>query len=93
MEYGTSRRKNPRLALNIREVADLSAVTTPTFAHSRIGRNGQPLSKIEAFANALRHRGESVVDVAFMKFCYTDFSGSAPKFRTSSVRMRRHSLP
>lgn len=69
--------EDPRLALDIRETGDLSAATTPTFAHARIGRNGQPLSKVEAFANAFRHRGASVVDIALMKFCYTDFSERA----------------
>jgi hypothetical protein len=43
--------------------------------HMRIGRNGSPLSKIDAFKNALINDtlGAQVL-VAMMKFCYVDFN-------------------
>ena len=66
-------RECPALALNISETSYIGALQGPFLAHSRIGRNGQPVSKIEDFSNAFRRRGETAVDVAFMKFCYTDF--------------------
>lgn len=64
----------PSLALNISETSDLRTLRAPFLAHSRIGRNGQPVSKVEDFSNAFRQRGEPAVDIAFMKFCYTDFT-------------------
>ncbi len=66
--------EDPRLRLDIRETADLATLAGPAFAHARIGRNGNPASKIADFTNALRRRGGTRVDVALMKFCYTDFA-------------------
>lgn len=42
------------------------------FAHSKIGRNGQPDEKLEDFAAILRDGLANQVEVAVMKFCYLD---------------------
>jgi hypothetical protein len=67
-------REYPPLELNVVETTDLATVGTPVFAHSRIGRNGQPLSKLDGFSTVLRRNDTTRADVAFMKFCYVDFT-------------------
>ncbi len=64
----------PPLALNVVETTDLAMFASPVFAHSRIGRNGAPFSKIDGFSTVLRRQGAARADVAFMKFCYVDFT-------------------
>ena len=66
-------RDYPSLTLNISETSDPASLRAPMLAHSRIGRNGQPLTKLDDFANLWRRREQST-DVAFMKFCYVDFT-------------------
>jgi hypothetical protein len=43
------------------------------FGHALVGHNGQPQTKIDAFADAVTNRLQGAVDVAFLKFCYVDF--------------------
>ena len=45
----------------------------PVFAHSRIGENKDPRSKIEGFSRRLRAGLTFEPDVALMKLCYVDF--------------------
>lgn len=43
--------------------------------HSRIGKNGEPLGKIDSFRKiVLGATGRMGFDVAFFKFCYVDFN-------------------
>lgn len=42
--------------------------------HSRVGKNGDPISKIEGFSTLVRNSVGNKADVAFFKFCYVDFS-------------------
>lgn len=48
-----------------------ATVTGGAVLHNLIGQNGNPQSKINAFASSLQGIGHEV-DVAFMKFCYVD---------------------
>jgi hypothetical protein len=54
---------------------------TPTGAagitHFAVGANGDPLAKIRDFAAVIDGAGADVADVALVKLCYIDFSGSA----------------
>jgi hypothetical protein len=53
------------------------AVSAAFFAHSAVGKNGDPRSKIDEFATKIRGMRETLPagpDVAFMKFCYVDFA-------------------
>jgi hypothetical protein len=43
------------------------------FAHSRVGENLQPKSKVDDFVRRIRAGLPVRPDVAFMKFCYVDF--------------------
>ena len=44
------------------------------FAHSQVGENRDPDSKIVEFSNNLLENFNDEVDVAFLKFCYADIS-------------------
>jgi hypothetical protein len=45
-----------------------------TFLHTEVGENTDPRSKVEDFADLIRGGIGDQVDVAFVKFCYVDFS-------------------
>jgi hypothetical protein len=60
------------LRLNIVESGQPDAIATPAFAHSAVGRNQNPRSKIEAFAEILASGLGNKADMAFFKFCYVD---------------------
>ncbi len=61
--------------LNILETADPAAFGKPVFAHSPIGKNGYPLSKIDAFRQVLESGVGEKADIAFFKLCYVDIHG------------------
>ncbi len=61
-------------ALRIVETADPSSFTEPLFAHAKIGTNGDPQSKCDAFLRLMETGVGERTDIAFMKFCYVDFS-------------------
>ena len=63
----------PQPAWAIVEREDLGTARAPAFVHSWIGRNGLPVSKLDAFSDILR-RSAGRFDVALMKFCFVDFS-------------------
>jgi len=44
------------------------------FAHSEVGENKDPQSKIDEFAETIREKLPVHPDVAFMKFCFVDFT-------------------
>jgi hypothetical protein len=46
----------------------------PFFAESRIGKNGKPDTKCEAFGSRVRELLQDSLDVAVMKLCYVDFT-------------------
>jgi len=62
-------------SLRIAAVASAGGVEAGTLGHTAISRNGAPLEKLESFAAAF-DGVQSAPDVAFMKFCYVDFSES-----------------
>lgn len=65
-------RQRPRLGLAVREDGDPKALDAPGLTHSKIGSNGDPLSKLQAFANVLRAGAGLRADAAFFKLCYVD---------------------
>jgi hypothetical protein len=65
-------RENPKIKLNIVETSDSSEFNTPLFAHSRVGKNTDPKSKIDAFASFVEKGIGGKADIAFFKFCYVD---------------------
>jgi hypothetical protein len=67
-------KENSQQTLNIVKTRELATSTAPFFAHSGVGRNGQPVSKLDDFSDILHRQGSVRVDVALMKFCFVDFS-------------------
>jgi len=58
--------------INIVLTRDTSDFNGPIFAHSKIGKNLDPKSKIDDFVNILESGVGSAVDIAMMKLCYVD---------------------
>jgi hypothetical protein len=54
------------------DVKNTAASSGPFFAHARLGRNGDPKSKTDAFVAAMESGLGDRVDVAFQKYCYVD---------------------
>jgi hypothetical protein len=69
-------KKNPQIKLSILQTDDPSKFDSPLFAHSPVGANGDPKSKVDEFVKVLDAGLGNQVDFAFMKFCYVDFSMS-----------------
>jgi hypothetical protein len=65
--------ENPLIKLNIVETQNSADFENPVFAHSTVGSNTKPKSKIDAFANILEKGIGEQADIAFFKFCYVDF--------------------
>lgn len=69
-------RGNPRIKLSLAEVKGENTFGAPQFAHSAIGSNGDPKSKIEAFSLLMDKGVGKSASIAFFKFCYIDFNPS-----------------
>jgi hypothetical protein len=67
--------ENPEIELDIRETKNPEQLESAVFAHSEIGENTRPKSKVDGFANVLRGGVGDWADIAFFKFCYLDFQG------------------
>lgn len=64
---------NPQIVLRIVETTDPVDFRNGVFAHSRIGTNGDPKSKIMACAGFMKKGIGARAEIAFLKFCYVDF--------------------
>lgn len=62
------------IELNIVETCDPAEFGRPVFAHSQVGRNTDPVSKIKSFRNIMDAGVGNKVDIAFFKFCYVDIT-------------------
>ena len=60
------------IKLHIIEAREPSAFEQPVLAHSQVGMNTQPFSKVERFVEIMDSGVGSRVDIAFFKFCYVD---------------------
>lgn len=60
--------------VRIVETADAGAVGPGSFGHAAVGQNGDPASKLEAFARALPPGRD--LDLALVKLCYVDVTAS-----------------
>lgn len=65
-------KENPMIKLNIVHSTDPEVFKQPVFAHSSVGQNTQPDSKVDDFAKILERGIGNKADIAFMKFCYVD---------------------
>lgn len=62
------------LNLDIRETENLLEHEGPVFAHSRVGENTKPKSKVDHFVKIMENGLQDKVDVAMFKFCYADIN-------------------
>jgi len=61
-----------QIRLNIVETCDPAEFDLPILAHSQVGSNTDPVSKIGGFTNIMDAGVGNKVDIAFFKFCYVD---------------------
>jgi hypothetical protein len=59
--------------LRVLQVKAGSPLPATFFAHSGVGQNKDPKSKVEDFLKRIRGYRKDTLDIAFMKFCYVDF--------------------
>jgi hypothetical protein len=65
-------KENQQIKLNVVETNDVKDFNTPVLAHSPVGRNMDPVSKCDAFADYMVRDLGQKVNIAFFKFCYID---------------------
>ncbi|KPK66927.1 MAG: hypothetical protein AMS21_00065 [Gemmatimonas sp. SG8_38_2] len=61
-------------AIHVVQLDEESAPPGTVFGHSEVGENQDPRSKIEEFAEKIGGELPFEPDIAFMKFCYVDFT-------------------
>lgn len=61
-----------KIDLSIMETTDLGNADKGLLAHARVGRNKEPISKINAFESYMKQNKANELDMAFFKFCYVD---------------------
>jgi len=67
-------KEHPEINVNIVETADESDFKVGLLAHSRVGKNVDPKSKIAEFANFIDSGIGKRADAAALKFCYVDIT-------------------
>jgi len=65
-------KENPQIKLNIIETNNSSDFKKPLFAHSKVGKNHDPISKINAFSTLMKKEIGNISNIAFFKFCFVD---------------------
>ncbi|WP_054031632.1 hypothetical protein [Desulfatitalea tepidiphila] len=68
-------KENQQIQLAIEENFDPESFKQGTIAHSRIGYNTDPKSKLDMFAFIAKSGGAAKADIMFFKFCYVDING------------------
>lgn len=65
-------KENPQVKLNITGTKKAADFTVPIFAHSEVGKNEDPASKIDDFVSIIGKGLGGEVQIAFFKFCFVD---------------------
>ncbi|MFZ5523323.1 MAG: hypothetical protein ACOY9D_04465 [Pseudomonadota bacterium] len=60
--------------IRLASLAEAATSRGPMLIDFTGGKNGEPKTKIDAFAAAIRGESQLKPDLAFMKFCYVDFN-------------------
>lgn len=85
---------SPDGGLRIVEGSEASLFDAPVLAHARLGRNGDPGSKVRAWERYLESGIGSRADFALYKFCYLDVVSATDArqvfemYRTSAERLK-----
>lgn len=67
-------KENKEFKLRVIETTNPNDLTTPAFAHSRVGENRLSQSKLDSFSEYLSNGIGKKTDIAFIKFCYVDIN-------------------
>jgi hypothetical protein len=67
----------PQIKLHIVETTDINDFPDGVFAHSRVGNNTDPKSKINDFSRYINQGIGKWADVAALKFCYVDITAES----------------
>lgn len=67
-------KENPKIKLNIVETSDVKDIKGGVLAHSTVGKNTDPRSKIDAFSKYIGEGIGNNADAAALKFCYVDMT-------------------
>jgi hypothetical protein len=70
-------KENQDIKINILETKDPAVLTKPVFAHSGIGHNSNPRSKMDEFIDLMNSGMGNSADFAIIKFCWIDFPPGA----------------
>jgi len=60
------------IKLNVVEGCEPTTFDLPVLAHSQVGKNTDPFSKIKSFKDIMNIGAGGKIDMAFFKFCYVD---------------------
>jgi hypothetical protein len=63
-------------SLRIVTMQESSELTGPAFIHAKLGKNGDPKGKTDAFVAALEGGLANSVDIALQKYCFVDFEAN-----------------
>ena len=66
--------ENPAARLKIAETIDHNSFKEPIFAHSRVGKNQSPETKVDGFVKNIEQGIGDNADYAFLKLCYVDIT-------------------
>ncbi|MDW7774278.1 MAG: hypothetical protein SCH71_15440 [Desulfobulbaceae bacterium] len=83
------------IKLDILNTSKVKEVNQPGLAHEWIGRNTDPVSKLEAFAALLHDKFGKETDIAMMKFCYVDITSDTDidtlfiRYKTTLAELRK----
>lgn len=65
---------HPGIELKIVKMTDPAVLNNPVFAHSMVGENEDPVSKINDFVRIMDSGLGGKAEIAFLKFCYVDIT-------------------
>lgn len=65
-------KQNPQIKLQVIESGDPADLRGGVFAHSKIGENNKPVTKMEGLQQYMKRDGGGGVDIAFVKLCFVD---------------------
>jgi len=88
-------KENPQIKLNVVETSNPSEFTPGVFAHSRVGKNVNPESKIKEFVKFMDDGIGGKADIAFFKFCFvdihsgTDLQNVFEEYKTKMAEMEK----
>jgi hypothetical protein len=68
--------ENPQIKLNIVRTSQSDDFNKGVLAHSTVGENGKPQTKVDAFLANISNGIGDKANAAALKFCYLDFNGS-----------------